>query len=214
MKKAFVLAMAAALTAAAWTPAMAKEKTTEVETEAVSEEASEAEQNTLVLSYEDIDPEVYDGVWVSTGYGFDLYLPSDWNVLDASEIDGAEDAGIVYMAQAEEALEDGTKATVTVSAKKVDGIENLQQIYEELDETGEYSSLTYCDANGIPAVGFDSKEQNVSGLAFADTDGYMYVVAVTPNDNKDFAAAERNIILSVSPTLTEESSSEAETAEE
>ena len=67
------------------------------------------------------------------------------------------------------------------------------------------------NANGIPCVTFDKDEDKVSGLAFADVNGQMYTVMVTPNDDKDFVPTMENIIYSVSPSDT---TSGAESAED
>ncbi len=32
----------------------------------------------IKMDYHDMDNSVYEGAWVSTGLGFDLYLPVDW----------------------------------------------------------------------------------------------------------------------------------------
>ena len=163
MKKKFAaLALTAVLAVSAAVPAAAAQSTAENAT------ASSAED--LLLSMENIDTSVYEGTWLNTGLGFDLYLPSDWSVIEQTEDMKAND--IVFMATD---LEKGWSVSI------------------------------------IPCVTFDKDEDKVSGLAFADVNGQMYTVMVTPNNDKDFVPTMENIIYSVSPSDT---TSGAESAEE
>ena len=63
---------------------------------AETETATESSAADIVLNYKDMDPNAYEGTWVSTGLGFDLYLPSDWDVLEVSDENAKQ--GIVYQA--------------------------------------------------------------------------------------------------------------------
>ena len=63
---------------------------------AETEVTTESSAADIVLSYEDMDPNAYEGTWISTGLGFDLYLPSDWDVLEVSDENAKQ--GIVYQA--------------------------------------------------------------------------------------------------------------------
>ena len=140
---------------------------------AETEVTTESSAADIVLSYEDMDPNAYEGTWISTGLGFDLYLPSDWDVLEVSD----------------DSYHEGMQVTV-------------DDIYKQLGDAG-YKSLYKMDLNGIPAVGFDIDDQKVSGVAFADTDGGMYTVQLGPNDDKDFEPIMKNIFMSISPTTAE-----------
>ena len=41
--------------------------------------------NPVKMDYHDIDTSVYNGVWVSTGLGFDVYLPEDWVIVELTK---------------------------------------------------------------------------------------------------------------------------------
>ena len=166
------------------------------ETEATTEASSE-----ITFNYEDIDQSVYDGTWVSTGLGFDMYLPSDWQILDVSDDDAAQ--GIVYQ------VADSEKGWNVVVSYHKDMGASVSDIYTSLQQAG-YQSLYNVDLNGIPAVGFDIDDKKVSGVAFADSEGAMYTVQLGPNDDKDFLPYAKNILMSISPSETAESETETE----
>lgn len=198
MKKKFAaLALTAVLAVSAAVPAAAAQSTAENAT------ASSAED--LLLSMENIDTSVYEGTWLNTGLGFDLYLPSDWSVIEQTEDMKAHD--IVFMASD---LEKGWSVSVSQSDLS-DNPVGSKQIYEQLSSDSKYTNVMNANANGIPCVTFDKDEDKVSGLAFADVNGQMYTVMVTPNDDKDFVPTMENIIYSVSPSDT---TSGAESAED
>lgn len=56
-----------------------------------AETETQSGSDTIVWSYEDIDPELYEGEWMSFDYGFDLYLPTEW-----TEASDEETENIVY----------------------------------------------------------------------------------------------------------------------
>jgi hypothetical protein len=166
---------------------------------AKTETATESSAADIVLNYKDMDPNAYEGTWVSTGLGFDLYLPSDWDVLEVSDENAKQ--GIVYQAA------DSAKGW-NIAVSYHEGMQvTADDIYKQLKDSG-YKSLYKVDLNGISAVGFDLDDQKVSGVAFADVDGGMYTVQLGPNDDKDFKPIMNNIFMSISPTTAE---SETET---
>lgn len=171
---------------------------------------TEAPDEVYQFSYEDIDESVYDGTWVTFVQGFDMYLPIDWNVLDVSSIDGAEDAGVTFMAQAPEANADGVNWTVAVATIPDVTVDSLEQIYDELSKDDSMSGLAYGDLNGIGAVSYSIESQNVEGVAFADDEGIMYTVSFSPMNDDDFTPYESNMLISISPSEEVETETEAE----
>lgn len=190
MKKSiFAVAMAAALAAAPMT-AFAEEET---------EAASEADE--LVLDYNRIDESVYEGTWISTGLGFDLYLPSDWNVIDPATVEGAEDEGLVFMAQEpEDSNGDGVLWTVDVTVSDPGQFTDIDDLYTQASAEETWENVIYVDANGIPAIGFDIPDKKVSGLGFVTDKGAFATFQFVPNDDDDFNAYLANMLNSVSPT--------------
>lgn len=175
---------------------------------------TEAGDQIITLSYDDINEDIYDGVWVSLPeeIGIDMYLPADWNVLDVSTVDGAEEAGIAYMAQAPEANADGIFWTVAAAKVPDVTVDSVDQIVEELSQDSTMTNVMVADVNGIGAVSFSIEEKNVEGLAFAGLDGSLYTVQFSPMNDDDFSPYEGNMILSICPT--EEGETEALTEAE
>ena len=117
MKKKFAaLALTAVLAVSAAVPAAAAQSTAENATVSSAED--------LLLSMENIDTSVYEGTWLNTGLGFDLYLPSDWSVIEQTEDMKAND--IVFMATD---LEKGWSVSISQSDLS-DNPVGSKQIYE------------------------------------------------------------------------------------
>jgi hypothetical protein len=74
MKKRIAVILAALMMTAAVAPAVHAEET-----------PGSTPENAIEMSYKDIDESVYEGAWVETGIGFDLYLPVDWVLHEVTE---------------------------------------------------------------------------------------------------------------------------------
>ena len=165
-----------------------------------AEEATEAaEPEVIEFDYQDVDQELYEGTWINTGLGFDMYLPSEWTLLEVDE-----ESDVVF--QAAESEEGGRNVAVTYTEEG--GVESTEDLYAQL-EAGGYTGLQYVDMSGILGVGFDSDEKKVSGVAFIDTDGALYTVVLGPTDDEEFQAIALNIFMSISPTEEAETETEA-----
>lgn len=162
--------------------------------EAETETEVQSESDTIVWSYEEIDPDVYDGEWFSFEYGFDLYLPTDWEEADIEDSDNmvyalnSPDGKMSMAITCNTAEEMGTKA-------------ELDAVKKALESEG-FTGLADAEINGLSAVGFDG-EQNVSGIAFVGESGNMYSIIVGPLDDEDSQAIALNIFKSFSPSETE-----------
>ena len=193
-KRVLALMMAGMMVFGGTMPVFAEADT---ETEAQSEDP-------IVWSYEDIDPDVYDGEWFSFEYGFDLYLPTDWEEADISDSDNmvyalnSPDGKMSMAITCNTAEEMGTKA-------------ELDAVKAALESEG-FTGLADAEINGISTVGFDG-EQNVSGIAFVGESGNMYSIIVGPIEDEDSQAIALNIFRSFSETETE-ADTEADTEAE
>lgn len=167
----------------------------ETETEAQSED-------TIVWSYEDIDPDVYDGEWLAFDYGFDLYLPTDWT---EAEID--ESSNIVYALNSPD--EKMSMAITCNTAEEMGTNAELDAVKKALEAQG-FTGLADAEINGIQTVGFDDEDENVSGIAFVGESGNMYTILVGPLEDEESQKIAMNIFMSFSETETEaESDTEA-----
>ena len=166
--------------------------------------------NPVEMTLEDVDEDLYDGVWVETGLGFDVYLPEDWVLVDIT--DEMADAGLVFMAG-----EDGGGANLTITLAEIPEEVAKDYDYEKLGEELAQTNTTamYALLNGIPAVVFENEETKVSGFAMLTEDGFIITGVISaPSDDEEvyeaFAPYMKNIIMSVSPTEAEENEEIAE----
>lgn len=157
----------------------------------------ETADDPVKLDYRDIDTAVYDGAWVDTGLGFDVYLPSDWVLVDITEEQAA--AGLAFQAG-----EEGGGANMTVTMMEAPEGYDLDQLAQELAASA--TTAAYADLNGIPGVIFDNLETMVSGFGMLTDDGMLITGVVSaPSDDQYEAYSPyiKNMILSVSPSVPE-----------
>ena len=149
-----------------------------------------------------MDADLYEGTWVSFAGGFDLYIPSDWDVLEISEED--QENGMMF--QAKDPSDSGLNMVVTATEIGTDY--DLSKVKAELEEAGN-TDVELGIVNGIPAVSFTT--ESTYGIAFLDDAGIMYNVQVGPKDIENAEAYVSNIVCSLSVTETAESETEAVT---
>lgn len=166
--------------------------------------AGSTPDNPVVFDYADIDESVYDGVWVDTELGFDVFIPEDW---DVSEItDEMAESGIAFVAGEDEET-GGANMVITVTELPEDQAYDLETLGEEL--AGSMTSAMYADLNGIPAVIFENEDTETSGFAIPidDEDGSYLVTGVISGPEggyEEFSPSILNMIMSVSPYEDEE----------
>ncbi len=196
MKKQISIALALMMAASMSSFAMAEEG------------AGSTVDNPVVFNYADIDESVYEGAWIETGLGFDVYLPADWTISEIT--DEIAQQGIAFVAGEDE--ENGG-ANMVISYTEIPaeaGDYDLEQLGTEL--AGTYEEVLFADLNGIPAVVFSSDENEIAGYAFLTDDNHLVtgVISSSPEIGyEDYAPYFQNMTISVSPT--EEASTEADT---
>lgn len=138
----------------------------------------------------------YEGVWLNfEDDGFMLYLPADW--IDAEITDEMLATGTYYVATSA----DGAYAmTVTYTAEAQ--VTTNEEIVAQLTEAG-YENVTQMTINGIAVVGYIITAQDVSGMAFADGEGGMYVISFVPASDEAFAPIGQTMMSSLSPIAAE-----------
>ena len=149
------------------------------------------------LDYHDIDASVYEGAWVTTGLGFDVYLPVDWILVNITEEQAA--AGLAFQAG-----EEGGGANMTVTKMEAPKDYSLDQLAKEM--AAATTTALYADLNGIPGVIFDNLEAMVSGFSMLTDNGAVITGVVSaPSDDQYEAYSPyiKNMILSVSPSVPE-----------
>lgn len=189
-------AMVTGVSAPVWAEADAAE-----DTETVTE-ATDITELTLDM----LEEAAYEGTWLSFEPGFDLYVPSEWNVLEVTDED-AED-GLLFQAQDPES-EDGVNMVVT--ATDVGTEYDLYSMAEELET--EYDDVEKVSINGIYGVSFET--ESTYGIAFLDDKGTMYNVQIGPKSD-DVQPVAQTLFLSLIKTEdnTANTDTEAEAADE
>ncbi|MDO4634250.1 MAG: hypothetical protein Q4B01_10370 [Eubacteriales bacterium] len=167
---------------------------TEIETEAAAQDT----EDSLELSLDMMTEDLYEGTWINFDGGFDLYLPSDWDVFELTDED--TENGITFSAAS---TADGL-SVVTMKNQMEDGY-TLDQLEEELAKV--YGDVAYGHINEIPVICFET--DSTLGVAFLDMDNYMYNVQVgLTSKDSDLDPILANILYSLSPTMTEEAETE------
>lgn len=156
---------------------------------------TETQSDTIVWSYEDIDPELYEGEWMSFDYGFDLYLPTEWTEASDEETDN-----IVYKLDSPDKK---ISLAITCNTAEEMGAKAELDVVKEILESEGFTGLADVEINDIPVVGFDDEENQVSGIAFVGESGNMYTLLIGPLEDEDSQIIAVNILKSFSETETE-----------
>ena len=169
-------AMVTGFSAPVWAEADAAEDTeAAADTEAATDDITE-------LTMDMLDEAAYEGTWLSFEPGFDLYVPSNWNVLEISDDDAAD--GLIFQAQDPDS-EEGVNMVVTSTDVGTD-----YDLYSMADELAtEYKDVEKVCINGLYGVTFET--DTTYGLAFLeDAEGVMYNVQIGPKSDDIQPTAE------------------------
>lgn len=187
-KRVLALLMAGVMVMGCPVMAMAEEAAAETEMEG---------GEVLAVDYSMIDETVYEGTWVSAFGVFDLYLPSDWEVLINADLDAeAPEDGIYFQA----ANEDQTHS-VAISCAAGD-LTSLEDLAAYCVDQG-FDEVAYAVVNDIPVVTYAVLTEGVQtiGLAALGDQGGIYNVTYgAVEGDADFEAIARNILCSFSAT--------------
>lgn len=194
-KRLFVLMLAGLMTLGSSACVFAAEAETEATTEASSEEIPE-------ITMDMMDADLYEGTWVSFAGGFDLYIPSDWDVLEISEED--QESGVMFQAKDPS----GSGLNMIVTATDIDTDYDLPKLKAELEDAGN-TDVEIGIVNSIPTVSFTTG--STYGIVFLDDAGIMYDVQMGPKDTENAEAYVSNLVCSLSLTETAEGETEAVT---
>ena len=183
-------AMVTGFSAPVWAEADAAE-----DTEAADDEITE-------LTMDMLDEAAYEGTWLSFEPGFDLYVPSNWDVLEISDEDAAD--GVMFQAQDPDS-EEGVNMVVTAT-----DVGTEYDLYSMADELAtEYEDVEKVCINGLYAVSFET--ESTYGIAFLeDAEGMMYNVQIGPKSD-DVQPIAETLFVSLIKTEDNVEDAEAET---
>ena len=153
-----------------------------------AEDTETADDEITELTMDMLDEAAYEGTWLSFEPGFDLYVPSNWDVLEISDED-----------------EEGVNMVVT--ATDVGTEYDLHSMADEL--ATEYEDVEKVCINGLYAVSFET--ESTYGIAFLeDAEGMMYNVQIGPKSD-DIQPIAETLFVSLIKTEDNVENAEAET---
>ena len=198
-KKVMAMLCAAAMVTGFSAPVWAEADAAE-DTEAAAD--TEAADDITELTLDMLDEAAYEGTWLSFEPGFDLYVPSNWNVLEISDDDAAD--GLIFQAQDPDS-EEGVNMVVTATDVGTD-----YDLYSMADELAtEYKDVEKVCINGLYGVTFET--DTTYGLAFLeDAEGVMYNVQIGPKSD-DVQPIAETLFVSLIKTEDNVEDAEAET---
>ena len=116
----------------------------------------------------------YEGTWVPFEDGFQLYLPSAWNIYELTE--DQVNQGVLYLAG--DASGADTAPAVSVVWAYSDGAETINDLATAIRQGG-YQVDDLVSINGIPCVSYRLEDGDCSAIMFFHPTNKDYVFCVT-----------------------------------
>ena len=196
-KKIMAMLCTAAMLTGSALPVWAEDAAETEDTAAAADEYTE-------LTMDMLEEQAYEGSWLSFEAGFDLYVPSDWDVVELKDED--KEQGIVFAAKAA----DDSGINMVVMANEVGTDYDDDKLVAEFTDAG-YTEIEKDSINTIKGVSFET--ETTYGFAFLDGQGYMYNVQVGPKGDDTVPIAQNLLIsLSLSENVDEEATPAGEEA--
>lgn len=133
----------------------------------------------------------FEGTWVQFEDGFEVYLPSDWLVLDVTQ--EMADAGIFYAVSSP----DGARSMQVAWAESVDAA-TAEDVKAQLETT--YSGVEILNINGVDFVSYDDLDSDCAGIAALDPNGGMFLFNFYPASDEELAPMAATIASSIRNT--------------
>lgn len=166
-----------------------------------TETTLESDSEIVEVDYSMIDETVYEGTWLSAFNVFDLYLPSDWDVLVNADLDEDAPEDCIYF---QAANEDQTQSVaISYAPSELSSLEEIAAYYTEQG----FEEVGYMYINEIPVVTYslnDDGIQTAGIVALGDQGGIYNVTLGAAEDDEEFSDIATNIICSFSATESEE----------
>ncbi len=143
-----------------------------------------AEENVITVDL------VENGTWVAfDDYGFNVCLPSDWNVLEISE--EAAEVGIIFSCQAPDSAR-----SFTIAYNDLEAASDIETIAAGLAAT--YENVQVISINGIPYAAYEIAANDVTGIVALSQDGTaLYQFVFYPASDSEFAPLALQIAASI-----------------
>ena len=136
----------------------------------------------------------YTGTWVPFEDGFQLYLPSDWNVYDLAEEQTQQ--GVLYVAG--DASGEANAPAMSVVWANSDGAETLDDLASAITQGG-YQVDDIVTINGIGCVTYRLESDDCSAVMFFHPTNKQYVFCVTGVGYAENVDTICSVLTSLSP---------------
>lgn len=166
-----------------------------------TETTLESDSEIVEVDYSMIDETVYEGTWLSAFDVFDLYLPSDWDVLVNVDLDEDAPEDCIYFQAANE--EQTQSVAISYAPSELSSLEEIAAYYTEQG----FEEVGYMYINEIPVVTYslnDDGIQTAGIVALGDQGGIYNVTLGAAEDDEEFSDIAANIICSFSAAESEE----------
>ncbi len=133
----------------------------------------------------------FEGTWVQFEDGFEVYLPSDWLVLEVTQ--DMIDSGIFYAVSSP----DGARSMQVAWAESVDAA-TAEDVKAQLE--GAYQGVEILNFNGVDFVSYDDTANDCAGIAALDPNGGMFLFNFYPASDEAFGPVAVTIATSIRNT--------------
>ena len=130
----------------------------------------------------------FEGTWVQFEDGFEIYLPSDWLVVDPT--DAMKEAGIFYSVTSPDSARNMSVAWA--DAEGVATAEDLKTQMATLYPTAEILTI-----NGVDFVTYEDTANNSTGIVALGATGGMFIFNFTPASDEAFGPIAVTIASSI-----------------
>lgn len=137
-------------------------------------------------------PVIEDGTWVAfEDYGFEICLPSDWNVMEVTEDQAA--VGVHFSC-----INPEQTRSFTLAYNDLDEATDAQALAAQLATV--YSEVQLVNINGLDFVSYTIPEQDVTGILTLGGEGTgLHQFVFTPASDADYGPLAVQIAASISP---------------
>lgn len=133
----------------------------------------------------------FEGNWVQFEDGFEIYLPSDWLVVDPT--DEMLKSGVFYAVTSP----DGARS-MQVAWSEEAGAEDANTVKTQLEAT--YTDVQILNINGIDFVTYVDAQNDSTGIVALGTKGDLFVFNFYPSSDEAFAPIAVTIATSIRNT--------------
>jgi hypothetical protein len=130
----------------------------------------------------------FEGTWVQFEDGFEVYLPSDWLVVDPT--DAMKEAGIFYSVTSPD-----NARNMVVAWADAAGVETAADLKTQMATL--YPTAEILTINDVDFVTYEDTANNSTGIVALDANGGMFIFNFTPASDEAFGPIAVTIASSI-----------------